>query len=439
MGLAAVAVALTACGGSEARSHAVVAPATPNPLVVPGLAPAGLVVDRAEILSGARYASGDQFVLYGESARDDPLEGKVFVAGMYASSALGTLARDGCTPAGEVSRCGAWVLSQPSNPNCIEDCFAFVAGRNVSADEVAAAAASASFVGHTPVIPKGALPDGVTALVAAPVELSQLVTPNAELIQYRPTGGRRLSVVGVDGGQPLADLFRFFVAPDGTMAPFDVWRGSPARADIRADGDTVIVVLAAGLSSREVSQFAASIRRGDRDAWEALRAEATNVPANQLVSGGMPPGGYDDVLAGRFSTGQWAVGFRRDPGGRYVVSIASNGPDLADQSGSTSGPLDAGPGDKLTVMSVETSAGGTNFAGTMVTGVASAETSEVVVEYAGRTAVATLGATGILPRGARFWAVFVEHRTALSEAGPAQPLTVVARDPTGHELERTSR
>jgi hypothetical protein len=302
-------------------------------------------------------------------------------------------------------------------------------GRDVSNEEVAEAAKAASFAGKTPSIPATALPSGVKPLVTAPIALASLGSPGAQSITYNPTEARRLWLTAVDGGMPLFELYRFFVADDASTPPFADWWG--AIGSIRIEGTTVIAARAAGISRAELDRFVDAAHRDQGGEWARLRTATADRPPEALLPGVGGP--YVAVLSGRFASGQWVVGIQ--PSGRgYHIVFASSGPDDRDHGGGAGGSYDPGSGDRLIVWPGFTISGRTNFAGTMYTGVAPAAAASVTVTYGGREVAAALSPEGALSTGGRFWAAFIEHRDP-------RPLgaVVIARDLNESEIGRAER
>jgi hypothetical protein len=231
--LAVLALGLwTGCGADDrtARSHEIVSPTTPDPLLGSGIPPAGFLVAQPTVISP--HAERTRVVLYGEPDRPDVMAGRVIVVASTRATALG----GSCTATGRVRRCGSWSV--------VVGIRGLVVGRNVDDATLASVASRRD----------RALPDGMRPLVSAPLSIVDLSAPGAEILTYHPTRAGRLRVVAVAGGSALADLYRFFIGPDGVLAS-DATDGA-----VRIRGDTVIAVLGAGVERRALERFASSLR-----------------------------------------------------------------------------------------------------------------------------------------------------------------------------------
>lgn len=430
------------CGGNDdepaattstTRSMAVVDPATPDPLLVPGDTPEGLSVVTATVYEPADLDPTDdsgRFQLYGDPTLEDPSDGEQFVVGIYSD--MGLSFDSSCDASSNTTaECGAWIVTEREVEECNGDCVAVVLGRNSTPESVTAVADSMTIDNWTPSVSADSFPVGIVELVDAPLGVHSMSSDGSQLIDYWGTDAQRLSVTATDGGEPMADLMRFFVDDDGSTVPFAGWAGEPSLGEVRMDGDTVIAALSTGIERDDLKAFLDSIHRDEGGEWEALRTTAGDRTAEELLPNEAGET-FVAVVEGPTSAGKWVVGHQTVEDGSLYQEIVLSGPDPEDLSASGSGGYPVGPPSSIyRTGGLRMSGGGVS--GALHTGFAPEGTASVIVIVAGKELDASVGEPSSLPGSPRPWGVFIEDQQLADE----ENVTIVSFDTNGEELGRS--
>ena len=380
--------------------------------------------------------------VYGEPARDDPLDGKMLVVGTAFSDG-GAVVPTSETSGFRLVELGnrsvavghdrVWTWVTWKLPNCAGTCQGYAAGRGLSQAEVADAARATTADRNAPAVAATAVPAGLAPLLTARLDLADLGAPGAASVSWLWEG----TFVGfnVVADARLATLLRFWV--DG--GPVEV-RGRPGSAgevarvtfgvDLVArawsEGGRSLLVVSDRLSFDDFDRFTAGLRVARAGEWEALRSRVLDVSSETLVDQCRAVGPFTAVgrQEGRY---RWAVGFGTGPRNQFASCHVILTPDRSSLGGSGF----TRPAPRAISVTTTGVSGATDPVGLFVVGVAPAGTARVRLDVAdGRQLDAELAPTGPAP-GERYYATFVEGTVRIRP-------TVVALNGAGAEIARAA-
>ncbi|MGI8984598.1 MAG: hypothetical protein ACR2HM_08730 [Acidimicrobiales bacterium] len=386
--------------------------------------------------------------LYGETARDDPLDGRLLAVGSALSDGAPVVPTSE-TPGFRLVELGsrsvavgadrAWTWATWKLPDCTGlpaagagVCQGYAAGRNLREGEVIDAARAATVGGDNPAA--GAVPAGLTLLATARLDLRVFDAPGSQLVSWIWKGDPL--ALRFTPGVELALLMRFWV--DGGPVEVRGRRGAVGEiAGVGFGGDLVarawdeggrsLVVLTSRLLFEEVDRFVAGLRPAGPGNWDALRARVLDVASGTLVRDCSSTGEPFTVLGRTEERFRWAVGLRTGRPNQFAfcgVVLTPERTSLASAGGPRPAPCALSV---ATMGAVEA----TDATGLFVVGVAPQGTALVRLDVAGGHKVdAELAGNGPAP-GERYYAGFVEGSVR------TRP-TVVALDGAGAEIARAA-
>ena len=378
--------------------------------------------------------------VYGEPARDDPLDGRMLVVGSAFSDG-GAVVPTSETSGFRLAELGnrsvavghdrAWTWVTWKLPNCAATCQGYAAGRRLSEAEVADAARATTADRNAPAVAPSGLPPGLAPLVTARLDLADLAAPAAASVSWLWEG----TFVGfnVVPDARLATLLRFWV--DG--GPVEV-RGRPGAAgevarvsfgvDLVArawsEGGRSLLVVSDRLSFDDFDRFVTGLRVARAGEWEALRSRVLDVSSETLVDQ-CRAGGPFTAIGRREDRYRWAVGFGTGPRNQFASCHVILTPDRS----SLGGGGFTRPAPRAISVTTTGVSGATDPVGLFVVGVAPAGTARVRLDVAdGRQVDAELAPAGPAP-GERYYATFVSGVVRIRP-------TVVALNGAGAEIAR---
>ena len=381
--------------------------------------------------------------LYGEAGRDDPLEGPMLAVGSgfhdnvpvfptAKTPGFRTLDLDGRTVA--VGRDRAWTWVTWDLPDCTDECQGYTAGRNLSEEEVLAAARGATADRSAPRIADGALPAGVSLLLTVPLHMDGLISAGDQIVSWREEGGGAVLAVARD--PRVAVAYRFWIdrgparirgqtGAAGSMARLGEGGGGRLQGRAWSEGGRALLLLTSSRSGDQIDRFVRGLRTADAGEWDRLRSRVLDIDSDTMIEDCYTPGEPFTAVGRHEGRFRWAVGFRAGRQNQVATCEVILTPDRRSHS-SGGGPRPA-PG----ALSVSTLGigGATDPIGLFVMGGVPAGATAVRVHVAdGHTVDAELAGVGPSP-GERYYAVFVEGDIRRKPA-------VVALDRSGAELAR---
>ena len=437
MVLIAQAVTLVARRGEDAPAGVALAPGA-EPVVSDLLLSEGRVL-RATVTRDT--FTPPAHALYGESGRADPLTGRMLAIGS-AFGPAGAVVPTSETPefrlvelpnrSVAVGHDRSWTWVTWNLPNCTEVCQGYVAGRNLSEDEVVDAARAATATGPNPTVGATAVPAGLSLLLTTRLDLVGLQAPRAQSVSLLWEGDAVAFNVVPD--PELALLLRFWVdggpvevrdRPGSAGELARVGYGGDIVARAWSEGDRSLLVVSNRLSFDDFDRFVAGLRVAGAGEWEALRSRVLDVSSDALIDQCRGVGGTYTAVGRQEGRYRWAVGFGADP--RNILCDVILTPDRSSLG------LGGFPRAAPRAVSVTTKGigGATDPVGLFVAGVAPVGTARVRLDVAdGRQVDAQLAAVGPAP-GERYYAAFVEGTVRIRP-------TVVALNGAGAEIARAA-
>ena len=381
--------------------------------------------------------------LYGEAARDDPLEGRMLAVGSgfhdnvpvfptAKTPGFRTLDLDGRKVA--VGRDRAWTWVTWDLPDCTDECQGYTAGRNLSEAAVLAAARGATADLSEPRIAEAALPAGVSLLLTVPLHLDGLVSAGDQFVSWRAGGGG--AVLRVARDPRVAIAYRFWVdggparvrgqaGAAGSMAGLGEGGGGHVQGRAWSEAGRALLVLTSRRSGDEIDRFVRALRTAEAGEWDRLRSRVLDIDSDTMIEDCYTPGEPFTAVGRHEGRYRWAVGFRAGRQSQFAACEIIVTPDRRSHS-SGGGPRPAQGALSVSTMGI---GGATDPIGLFMMGAAPAGTAAVRVHVPdGRTMDAELADVGPSP-GERYYAVFVEGDIRRKPA-------VVALDRTGAELAR---
>ena len=328
----------------------------------------------------------------------------------------------------------AWTWATWDLPDCTDECQGYAAGRNLSEQEVLAAARGATADRSEPAIDDDALPPGLALLFTLGLDLDGFRSPGEQFVSWRVGDGAAVLRVAPD--ERLAMLLRFWVdggptrirgqaGAAGSMARLGEGGGAHVQARAWSEGGRALLVLTSRRSSEAIDRFLRRLRTAEPGEWDRLRSRVLDVDSATMIEDCYTPGEPFTAVGRHEGRFRWAVGFRAGRQNQFGSCEIILTPDRRSHSSG------GGPGPAPGALSVSTMGigGATDPIGLFLMGAAPAGTAAVRVDVAdGRTADAELADVGPSP-GERYYAVFVEGDIRRKPA-------VVALDRSGAELAR---
>ncbi len=430
--------------GDRARWEAI--GAGPGPVVSDILLTEGRVQRAA--LPGDRH-SPPVHSLYGDAGLDDPLAGPTLAVGTAIDDAYELVPTaenpgfrpidlDGRRAAVGQDRAWTWVTWRLG---CFEECFGYVAGRNLAEADVVAAARLAQGVTverPAPTLPADALPAGMGLLATGGLNLRGFGMDDAQEVTWEPAGGggNGSATLTVVDDVRLALLLRFWIdgvptsvrgqaGSSGATAAVGVGVEDPFDARAWSEDGRGLIVLGRDLPKGAIDRFVDGLRAARPGEWDDVRGRVLDVSTDGAVEDCHSPTNPRAAVGGRGGSYRWAVGFAVGRFDHFDFCFVVVTPERR-LGGGVSQPL---PASGRLAVATYGLGGSAEPVGLFVAGVAPPGTARVTVEVAGDPTVdADLAEQGPAA-GERYFATFVE-------GDPRADPTVTAFDGSGAVLDR---
>jgi hypothetical protein len=299
-----------------------------QPVVIDAI-PDGLILRELEYnLAGADYEPY-RATLYGDPSLADTLDGPVLLVGTSSGSAI--IGGPPCCLPGErrVDLGGregllihdadrTWVNVDPGQSDYVQ----FVVARDVSDDDLIAAAASADFSTPTATLAADAVPDGLAPLIAgSPTDGPYTHAVGEQIVLAGESDTVYISAVRAD--PRLAALWGFRTddaagtvirgQPGSLGDMHGIYLANDARGYVWAENGMVLSVIGVGDGDRFIEQVMGALRLGTDPELEALRGGALDrlaTPEGIGCQAGTP------IVTGGDGELRWAVGVEGRGGAR---------------------------------------------------------------------------------------------------------------------------